>query len=125
MTDLHQKHEIARILCRHMPKSLVELFQDESRIPEGLPERIFALLEKRDGIRARNSKIAWGASSLCLLAIAAASGWNAAHSIGLSNFQSYASLLFSDTGTVITYWRELGISLMESLPLVGIGLCFA
>jgi hypothetical protein len=33
-----------------------------------------------------------------------------------SGFYDYLALLFSDSSLVLTYWREFGLSLMESLP---------
>ena len=39
-----------------------------------------------------------------------------------SNFGSYLSLFFSDAGSINLYWRELGMGLAESLPVVSIAL---
>jgi hypothetical protein len=33
-----------------------------------------------------------------------------------SGFYDYLSLIFSDNSLVLTYWREFGLSLIESLP---------
>ncbi|MDD4989276.1 MAG: hypothetical protein PHV42_02520 [Candidatus Pacebacteria bacterium] len=35
-----------------------------------------------------------------------------------SGFSQYASLLFSDNSVFFSYWKDLGLSLVESLPLV-------
>jgi hypothetical protein len=40
-----------------------------------------------------------------------------------SGFYSYASLLLSDPDMVLRYWREFGLALLESLPVIGI-VCF-
>ncbi len=37
-----------------------------------------------------------------------------------SSFHSYLSLIFSDPNIVISYWKELSISLVETLPMLGI-----
>ena len=37
-----------------------------------------------------------------------------------SGFYEYFSLIFSDGGSMITYWKELSLSLVESLPLMSI-----
>ncbi len=37
-----------------------------------------------------------------------------------SNFSQYISLLFHDSTTALVYWRELGMSLAESLPFLGV-----
>lgn len=39
-----------------------------------------------------------------------------------SSFYSYFSLLFSDPDIVVSYWRELSLSLIETTPFVGITL---
>ncbi|MBU6390214.1 hypothetical protein KGQ31_01555 [Patescibacteria group bacterium] len=42
-----------------------------------------------------------------------------------SEFSDYLSLVFSDTGTVMASWKAFGLSLVESLPLVGVTLALA
>lgn len=37
-----------------------------------------------------------------------------------SGFYEYASLLFSDGGTILSYWKEFAFSLAESLPAMSI-----
>lgn len=37
-----------------------------------------------------------------------------------SGFTDYFSLLFSDTGTVLTFWKEFALSIVESLPFLEI-----
>ncbi|MHB1316749.1 MAG: hypothetical protein ACYCZW_02735 [Minisyncoccota bacterium] len=37
-----------------------------------------------------------------------------------SSFHSYLSLILSDPSVTILYWKELSISLIETLPIVGI-----
>jgi hypothetical protein len=37
-----------------------------------------------------------------------------------SGFYEYFSLIFSDGGSMITYWKELSFSLAESLPIMSI-----
>jgi hypothetical protein len=37
-----------------------------------------------------------------------------------SGFYEYFSLIFSDGGSMITYWKELSLSLAESLPVMSI-----
>ena len=39
-----------------------------------------------------------------------------------SGFSQYLSLLFSDSSIFFSYWKEFGLSLLESLPLVSITL---
>ena len=37
-----------------------------------------------------------------------------------SGFYEYFSLIFSDGGSMLTYWKELAFSLAESLPIMSI-----
>jgi len=37
-----------------------------------------------------------------------------------SSFGSFISLIFSDPSIVVSYWKELSISLLETLPILGI-----
>ena len=37
-----------------------------------------------------------------------------------SSFGSFLSLIFSDPSTLISYWKELSMSLLETLPILGI-----
>ena len=37
-----------------------------------------------------------------------------------SGFYEYFSLIFSDSGTIFLYWKELILSLVESLPIMSI-----
>jgi hypothetical protein len=37
-----------------------------------------------------------------------------------SGFYDYLSLMLSDNGSVVTYWREFGLSLLESLPSIAL-----
>lgn len=42
-----------------------------------------------------------------------------------SGFYEYFSLIFSDTGSVVSYWKELAFSLTESLPVMSIIFAFS
>jgi hypothetical protein len=48
-----------------------------------------------------------------------------AGAIAGSGFSEYLSLIFSDGGSLVAYWKEFLISLVESLPLLGITLVVA
>lgn len=39
-----------------------------------------------------------------------------------SGFADYASLLLTDSGAVLSYWQEFSITLLESLPILGLTL---
>lgn len=39
-----------------------------------------------------------------------------------SGFTNYFSLLFSDADALVLYWKEFGLTLLESLPLFGVSI---
>ncbi len=42
-----------------------------------------------------------------------------------SNFGVYMSLVFSDGGMFLSFWREIGASLIESLPVIAVAATLA
>jgi hypothetical protein len=46
-------------------------------------------------------------------------------SASASGFWQYFSLIFSENGSVLSYWRELSFSLAESLPITSFIMFFA
>ena len=46
-------------------------------------------------------------------------------SFSQSGFYDYLSLVMSDGATLTTYWKEFALSLVESLPLIGLITLFA
>ena len=40
--------------------------------------------------------------------------------IASSGFNDYASLIFSDTASLLPYWKEFTLSLVETLPVFGL-----
>ncbi|HWB33793.1 MAG TPA: hypothetical protein VG753_00515 [Candidatus Paceibacterota bacterium] len=84
--------------------------------PSGLLEKTLARLSLAARRRAQlafalHSIFALGSLAALLPAVAYAGQQFAA-----SGFSTYLSLIFSDSGAAATYWRELGLSLMDSLP---------
>jgi len=45
--------------------------------------------------------------------------------LGSSGFYEYSSLILSDGGVVLTYWKDLLIILLESLPVLGVVAVFS
>ncbi|HVZ75874.1 MAG TPA: hypothetical protein VG934_01220 [Candidatus Paceibacterota bacterium] len=84
--------------------------------PQGLLEKTLARLSLAARRRARLSFALHGAfaaaSFLALLPALAYAG----QQFAASGFSSYLSLIFSDSGVAATYWRELLLSLADSLP---------
>lgn len=48
-----------------------------------------------------------------------------ANAFSTSNFTTYVSLIFSDGSVVSLYWKEVGASLLQSLPAVSLMLTLA
>ena len=48
---------------------------------------------------------------------------NMVQAISQSGFGQYVSLVFSDGGVVLSYWKEFLFSLVESIPVTGVILC--
>lgn len=59
----------------------------------------------------------FGALSLGSLALLIYTGISVVRAMGQSGFGQYISLIFSDGGVVIAYWKELMWALAESIPV--------
>ncbi len=102
-----------------MHKDLTQLFQENAGgAPFGFSDTVLATVRRAADKQTRRRQWFWGAFSLASLGAVVASGMYAAHSAAASGFSSYFSLLFSDGSTVAGLWREVGLSLLESLPVV-------
>ena len=92
----------------------------EVATPEGLFE---AILARIDAARRRHAQtylaLRAGLALLSLVVLVPALQY-AASQFAASGFFSYLSLAFSDSATMTTYWRELGLSLLDSLPSIAL-----
>jgi len=83
----------------------------------------------REGIFAYQKKIEkmyrgiFGFLSVASLVGAVFASINMVRAISQSGFGQYVSLVFSDGGVVMSYWKEFLFSLMESMPIMGVVLC--
>jgi|GEM_PF-1333728 len=98
---------------------------DDVALPSGLMRGILVRLEKEAASFERSQRRLWGTVSALSLAAFLASSWYAVTAFSTSNFGSYFSLIFSDGGSIALWWRELGLSLVESLPLLSLGVFLA
>lgn len=103
----------------------------EVETPHGLYAAVLARIVLARQRQARMKTLWLGISSfVCGLAFVPALGY-AGQELYSSGFYAYTSLLFSDGGFVISAWREVGLSLIESLPsvalllLLGLGVALA
>ncbi|MHB9019783.1 MAG: hypothetical protein ACYC3G_02860 [Minisyncoccota bacterium] len=86
--------------------------------PEYLSGRILAKIELHKKRMARVKFFLFEGAGLVSLAIALASFKFAIDDFSQSGFSSYASLIFSDLGMVISYWKDFVMLLAESIPLL-------
>ena len=88
--------------------------------PKGLMPAILQrvkILQKR-AVRVRfalESTLAGG--SFTALVYVGVYAW---HSFNQSGFYEYLSLVSSDSATLVHYWRELSLSLIETLPIISL-----
>ena len=84
--------------------------------PAGLFEAIMARIDaaKRRGAQIR-AALFGAATFLCALTLVPVLQYTA-EQLYASGFYDYLSLVASDHSLVLTYWREFGLSLVESLP---------
>jgi len=109
-----------------MPKNLHQLFKetDTAVAPSEFCEQVYVRIEHAAAKHVRDQKYLWGSFFIASLSAFIASCFYAFQTFAASSFGSYFSLIFSDTRSIGLVWKELGLSLIESLPIVGIGIFF-
>ncbi len=93
----------------------------QRKAPAGLLGRILLRIKDERDWRSARVRVAFFGT----IALAALGGlipaWRELHTeLSQSGFAQFVLLLFSDAGFVAAYWREFGLSLAESLPILGI-----
>jgi hypothetical protein len=88
--------------------------------PKGLENRIINSI-KAEEKRAKRFK-AWifGSISLASFVLSLRAIVYLVESMKETGFGQYLSLLFSENGAALVYWKEITLSLAESLPVVGL-----
>lgn len=104
-----------------MKNNYQKLFHGLNKIeaPENLGEKILT----RISIEERR-KAEWRLAFSVPLAIASSIGvvfafQYAAQEVAQSGFYQYLSIVLSDEGAAVTYWKELSMLLAESAPILG------
>jgi hypothetical protein len=87
---------------------------------KGLETRILARINKEEKHLMIFKALAFGSTSLASLGFSLWAIIYLANNLKQSGFWQYLSLLFSGDGTVYYYWRELSLSIVESLPIVSL-----
>jgi hypothetical protein len=88
------------------------------------PQGLYAAIMARIELAARRGA-PMGAGGFCALGLACGAVLvpvvqYTAQQFYASGFYDYLSLILSDHSLVLTYWREFGLSLLESLPSVAL-----
>ncbi len=110
------------LVYSHMRKDYETLFQTLTPVipPSGLQGSVLARLAWERRHAARRRLCAQGSLAVLSLAGSVPAVQYAVREFAATGFSQFFSLLFSDRGIVLTYWREFGLSLVESLPILGI-----
>lgn len=94
-------------------------------VPKGLEARITTWIDKKEKRLARIRIFAFGGSAVASFG---ASFWAMVYlikSVEETGFWQYFSIIFSENGAALAYWKELSISLAESLPITSCVMFFA
>ena len=87
---------------------------------KGLLERIVrAMHQRQEQSRLWRVRIFAGSAALSVVALVPVIS-NLVTALKASNFGTYVSLLFSDGGMFLAFWKEIGASLIESLPVIAV-----
>ncbi len=103
-----------------MDKNYSKLFQalDPVDVPEGLSSSIIAKIRKEQQRNAR-LQLAISAPLAFISGVAVVFTFQyLAQELSRSGLGDYFSVLFSDGGAVLTYWREFALSLLEQIPIL-------
>ncbi len=93
---------------------------DTAAIPHGLLDRVLARVALAHRRRAQLHLALYGGFALCSVLLLLPALQYASTQFAASGFFSYLSLFFSDSSVAATYWRELGLSLVDSLPSIAL-----
>ncbi|MFA5000699.1 MAG: hypothetical protein WC531_00520 [Candidatus Paceibacterota bacterium] len=105
-----------------MSKNIKELFNllGPNDLPADLAGLTLARLEREQKKRARRNLLIFGAVDIFSVVGLVTAGLSLVNLLASSSFYNYLSLLWSDSGTLALYWQELLLSLVESLPFLGL-----
>lgn len=98
---------------------------DSMPAPEGLVADIIAAVRCENARRRRTRAVTFGIMSVGSLVIAVFAYTSVSHALSSTGFSHYLSLLFSDTSLVAAYWRELVLSILETVPILSVAAMLA
>lgn len=89
-------------------------------LPSGLDRAVLARIEKEQIKRAKTSLFIFGVADILSLTSLVALSVYFVGLLSQSGFIGYLSLIFSDSQSLTTLWQTLGLSLIESLPVISL-----
>jgi hypothetical protein len=87
--------------------------------PKGLAGRVLAMISMEEKRMAKVRTWIFGSASVASFGLSLWAVIYLVESVKQSGFWQYFSLIFTDK-VALTYWRELSLSLVESLPIVSV-----
>jgi len=93
--------------------------------PPGLLEKITGRIERDRNLSIRRRIIIFATSTLCSAAAFILALGMFRDGLAESGFTYFFSLLFSDFGIVVSYWKSFSMSLLETLPILSLTLLSA
>lgn len=88
--------------------------------PQGLQTRILARIDIEEKRFAKIRTLAFSGSAAASFGLSLWAVVYLVNSVRETGFWQYFSLIFSENGAMLAYWRELSFSLAESLPITGL-----
>lgn len=86
----------------------------------GLDKLVYCRLEQEQKKRAKRRLLIFGLADLLSVSGLVASFLYLVNLMVGSGFYNYLSLVWSDRGSLALYWHELLLSIVESLPVLGV-----
>ncbi|MFA5022753.1 MAG: hypothetical protein WC385_02615 [Candidatus Paceibacterota bacterium] len=105
-----------------MSQNIRKLFEATQAVglSADLDERVYARLEQEQKKLAKRHLLIFGlADAFSAVGLVVSVFYLVNLSAG-SGFYNYLSLFWSDGGSIALYWHELALSLVESLPMLGV-----
>ncbi|MFZ2522223.1 MAG: hypothetical protein WAX44_04560 [Minisyncoccia bacterium] len=93
---------------------------DKLKLPKELREKILFSINKEEIRRAKTYFLVSVTTGLASIFGLIFSVRYMIQEFYQSSFYSYLSLIFSDPSIAVSYWKELSMSLLETLPILGI-----
>ena len=105
-----------------MSKDIRQLFEATrvASFAPGLEGQVLARIGREQKKLAQRKLLIFGLVDVFSATGLVATGFYLANLLASSGFYNYLSLLWSDGGAPASYWQELLLSLVESLPLLGL-----